>query len=172
MWRAVVYCLLLYEKDNNINCSIDWDTTLFSTTYKILSNIFASSLTWYVEGIYWDWQCGFQRNRSTTDKILCFVDRASRYIRVMKTNLLRYLSSVHFVSQPLHVSGISVFHHQEVYCIYTALVRLVLFSWQSVGRPTGSQLKSPIRTSAVYIQYTSWWWTTDIPETCRCWLTK
>jgi len=28
------------------------------------------------------------------------------------------LSSFYFVSQPLHVSGISVAHHQEVYCLY------------------------------------------------------
>ena len=47
-----------------------------------------------------------------------FVGRASRYIRVMETNLIHYLSSVYFVSQPLHVSGIFVAHHQEVYSIY------------------------------------------------------
>ena len=29
-----------------------------------------------------------------------------------------YLSLVYFVSRPLHVSGISVAHHQEVYYIY------------------------------------------------------
>jgi hypothetical protein len=29
------------------------------------------------------------------------------------------ISSVYFVNQPLHVSGISVAHHQEVYCVYT-----------------------------------------------------
>jgi hypothetical protein len=39
---------------------------------------------------------------------------------VMKTNLMHHLSSVYFVNQPLHVSGIFVTHHQEVYCIYTA----------------------------------------------------
>ena len=47
-----------------------------------------------------------------------FFDRASRNIRVMKTNLMHYLSSVYFVHQPLHVSGIFVAHNQEVYCIY------------------------------------------------------
>jgi hypothetical protein len=41
--------------------------------------------------------------------------------REMKTNLMRYSYSVYFVSQPLHVSGIFVAHHQEVYCIYTAV---------------------------------------------------
>ena len=51
-------------------------------------------------------------------RVLCFVERASRYIRVMKTNLMPYLSSVYFVSPPLHVSGISVAHHQEAYYIY------------------------------------------------------
>ena len=32
---------------------------------------------------------------------------------------MHYLSSVYFFSQPLHVSGIFVAHHQEVYCVYT-----------------------------------------------------
>ena len=53
---------------------------------------------------------------------LCSFDRASRYIYVIKTNLLLHcLSSVYFVSQPLHVLGISVAHHQEVCCIYTII---------------------------------------------------
>jgi hypothetical protein len=48
----------------------------------------------------------------------------------MKTNLLHYLSSVYFVNQPLHVSGVFVTHHQYVYCIYTQqLLCFVLFSW-------------------------------------------
>ena len=37
----------------------------------------------------------------------------------MKTTLMHYLSSVYFVIQPIHVSGIFVAHHQEEYCIYT-----------------------------------------------------
>jgi len=37
-------------------------------------------------------------------------------IRVMTTNLMHYLSSVYFFSQPLHVSGMFVAHHQKVYC--------------------------------------------------------
>jgi hypothetical protein len=37
----------------------------------------------------------------------------------MKTNLMHYLSLVYFVNQPLHVSGIFVAYHQEVYCIHT-----------------------------------------------------
>jgi len=59
---------------------------------------------------------------------------------------MHYLSSVYFVSQPPHVSGIFVAQHQEVYCMYT-----------TIG-------------TCVYIQCTSWWWATNISETCRGWL--
>jgi len=38
---------------------------------------------------------------------------------VTETNLMHYLSSVYFVNQPLHVSGIFVALYQEVYSIYT-----------------------------------------------------
>jgi len=48
-------------------------------------------------------------------KILCFVDRASQYVRVTNTNSMHCLSSVRFVSQPLHILGIFVAHHQGVY---------------------------------------------------------
>ena len=44
-------------------------------------------------------------------------------LRVMKTNLIQCLSEDYFVNQPLHVSGISVAHHQEVYCTYTTFGR-------------------------------------------------
>jgi len=40
-------------------------------------------------------------------------------VYVIKTNLMHYISSVYFVSQPLHVLVIFVAYHQEVYCIYT-----------------------------------------------------
>jgi hypothetical protein len=61
------------------------------------------------------------RPPSNSLRILCFIDRASRYIRVIKTNLMHYLSSVYFVNQPLHDSGIFIAHHQEVYYTYTTI---------------------------------------------------
>jgi hypothetical protein len=42
-----------------------------SNTYKILSKILQSRLTPYAEEITGDHQCGFRRNRSTTDHIFC-----------------------------------------------------------------------------------------------------
>ena len=81
----------------------------------------------------------------------------------MKTNLMHYLSSVYFVNQPPDVSGMLVAHHQELYCVYIyiyiyiwKLVRVVLFSWLSVGQvgfhfsPANSQLKSTTRTNCFY----------------------
>jgi len=41
------------------------------TTYKILSNILLSSLTPYAKEIIGDHECGFRRNSSTIDHILC-----------------------------------------------------------------------------------------------------
>jgi len=41
------------------------------TTYKILSNILLSRLIPYAEEIWGDHQCGFRRNRSTTDNVFC-----------------------------------------------------------------------------------------------------
>ena len=76
---------------------------------------------------------------------------------VIKTNLTHYLSSVYFVSQPLHVSGIFVAHHQEVCCIYTTIGTCWAFQltvcWPA-GRPTDTQLKSTTCTNCcIYTAY-------------------
>jgi hypothetical protein len=42
---------------------------LLSTSYKILSTILLSRLISYADEIIGDHQCGFRRNRSTTDQI-------------------------------------------------------------------------------------------------------
>jgi hypothetical protein len=47
------------------------EISLLSTSYKILSNILLSRLSPYIDEIIGDHQCGFRRNRSTTDQIFC-----------------------------------------------------------------------------------------------------
>jgi hypothetical protein len=42
-----------------------------STTYKLLSSILLVRLTPYAEEIIGEHQCGFRRNRSSTDRIFC-----------------------------------------------------------------------------------------------------
>jgi hypothetical protein len=107
---------------------------------------------------------------------LCLVDRASRYIRVMKTNLNHYLSSVYFIIQPLHVSGIFVTHHQEIYRIYIYMynncyVLCFLVDCLLAGQQTVYS-KAQHVPIAVYMEHTSWWWATNMPKICRGWLTK
>jgi hypothetical protein len=53
------------------DCSNYRGISLLSTTYKIISNILLSRLTPYAEEIIGKHQCGFRRNRSTTNHIIC-----------------------------------------------------------------------------------------------------
>jgi hypothetical protein len=57
------------KKGDKTNCSNYRGISLLATTYKSLSNILLSRLTPYTEEIIGDHQCGFRRNRSTTDHI-------------------------------------------------------------------------------------------------------
>jgi hypothetical protein len=53
----------------------------------------------------------------------------------MKTNQMRYLSLIYFVSQPLHVSGMFSAHHQEIFTVYVQqLVRVIRLSLLAAGR--------------------------------------
>ena len=53
-------------------------------------------------------------------------------LRVKKTNLMHYLSSVYFINQPLCVLGVFVANHQEVYCIYTAIGTCCIYIYSIV----------------------------------------
>jgi hypothetical protein len=82
-------------------------------------------------------------------------------IVVMKANLMHYLSLMYFVNQPLHVSGLFIAHHQEVFTVYVQqLVRVIrLRDWQLVRSgwnswPDQQRITVPI---AVHIQdYSKW----------------
>jgi hypothetical protein len=53
----------------------------------------------------------------------------------MKTNQMHHLSLIYFASQPVHVSGMFIAHHQEVFTVYVKqLVRVTgLGDWQLAG---------------------------------------
>jgi hypothetical protein len=56
--------------------------SLLSTSYIILSNILLYRLIPYADEIIGDHQCGFRRNRSTTDQIFCnrqILEKKSEY---------------------------------------------------------------------------------------------
>jgi hypothetical protein len=43
--------------------------SLLNVTYKVMAKIIAKRLTSYTEELLGDYQCGFRKNRSTTDHI-------------------------------------------------------------------------------------------------------
>jgi hypothetical protein len=59
----------IHKKSDKTNCSNYRGISLLSTSYKILSNILFVRLTPHADEIIGDNQCGFRRNRSTTDQI-------------------------------------------------------------------------------------------------------
>jgi hypothetical protein len=67
----------------------------------------------------------------------------------MKTNQMHYLSLIYFVNQPLHVSGMFIAHHQEVFTVYVQqLVRGIRYiNWQLAGSGWNSQPKHITRTN-------------------------
>jgi len=61
----------IYKKGDKTDCNNYRGISLFPTTYKILPNILLLRLIPYEEDVIGDHQCGFRRNRSTTDHIFC-----------------------------------------------------------------------------------------------------
>jgi hypothetical protein len=77
----------IHKKDDKTDCSNYRGISLLSTSYKILSNILLSRLIPYADEISVDRQCGFRRNRSTTDQIF--------YIRQILEEKWKYNGIVH-----------------------------------------------------------------------------
>ena len=61
----------IHKQVDKTDCNSYRGLSLLPTTYKILSNILLSRLIPYAAEIIGDHQCGFRRNRSTTDHIFC-----------------------------------------------------------------------------------------------------
>jgi hypothetical protein len=75
------------KKGDKTDCSNYQSISLLSTSYKILSNILLAMITPYADEIIADHQCGFRRNRSTTDQIF--------YIRQILEKKWEYNGTVH-----------------------------------------------------------------------------
>jgi hypothetical protein len=82
---------------------------------------------------------------------------------VMKTNQMHCLSSIYFITQPLHVLGIFTAHHQEVFTVYVQQLVCVIRSrwagklsrysdWLQAGQsedqiPVWARFSAPVQTS-------------------------
>jgi len=69
-WRESII-VPIHKKGDKTDCNNYRGILLLPTTYKILSNILLSRLIPYTEEVIGDHQCGFRRNKSTTDHIFC-----------------------------------------------------------------------------------------------------
>jgi hypothetical protein len=63
----------MHKTGDKTDCNNYREISLLSTSYKILSNILLLWLSPYIDEIIGDHQCGFRRNRSTTDQIFCIL---------------------------------------------------------------------------------------------------
>jgi hypothetical protein len=61
----------IHKKCDKTGCTDYRGISLLSISYNILSDTLLSRLVPYVDEIIGDHQCGFRRNRSTTDQIFC-----------------------------------------------------------------------------------------------------
>jgi len=61
----------IYTKGDKTDCGNYMGISPLPNTYKVFSNVLLSRLTPYAEETLWYHQCGFRRNRSTTDLIFC-----------------------------------------------------------------------------------------------------
>jgi hypothetical protein len=69
-WKESVI-VPVHKNGDKTDCNNYRGVSLLPTSYKMLSNILLSRLGQYADEIIGDHQCGFQRNRSTTDQIFC-----------------------------------------------------------------------------------------------------
>jgi len=68
LFEELLIILPIYKKGHTTDCS---NYRVITITCIYLSNILTSKLTPYAEKIIRDHQCGFRRNRSSTDHIFC-----------------------------------------------------------------------------------------------------
>lgn len=59
----------IFKKGDKSECSNYRGISLLPTCYKVLSNVLLARLTPYAEEIIGDYQCGFRRDRSTSDQM-------------------------------------------------------------------------------------------------------
>jgi hypothetical protein len=77
----------IHKKGDKTDCNNYRGISLLSTAYEILSNILLTRLTPYVNEVIGHNQCGYRRNRSTTDQIL--------YIRQILEKKWEYNGTMH-----------------------------------------------------------------------------
>jgi sorting nexin-29 len=80
-WGIAIRCLI-YKQGDKLECHNYCGITLLNVTYKIFTNLLTRYTETYVDEILGEYQCGFQKGRSTTDQIFCLrmiLEKACEY---------------------------------------------------------------------------------------------
>jgi hypothetical protein len=67
-WKEAII-VPIFKKGDKTDCNNYRGISLLPTCYKVLSNVLVARMTPYAEEIIGDYQCGFRRNRSTSDQM-------------------------------------------------------------------------------------------------------
>jgi hypothetical protein len=106
-WKESI-AVPIHKKGDKTDCSNYQGISLLSTSYRILSNIILARLTPYADEIIGDHQCGFRRNRSTTDQIF--------YIRQILEKKWEYTGMVYQLFIDFKKAHVSVW--RECYTVF------------------------------------------------------
>ena len=88
-WKESII-VTIYRKGDKTDFITYRGISILPTTYKILSNILLSKLTPYVEEMTRDHECGFRRNKSSTDRIFCI----RKYLRKNGNKIKQCITSL------------------------------------------------------------------------------
>jgi hypothetical protein len=95
-WKESII-IPIRKKGDKTDCNNCRGISLLSTAYKLLSNILLTRLTPYVNEVMGDHQCGFHRNRSTTDQIFYIWQILEKYGLIMG----RCINHLHTSRKPM-----------------------------------------------------------------------
>jgi sorting nexin-29 len=138
-WNVSIICPI-HKKGDIMQCSNYRGVSLLNTAYKILSNILFARISPFAENIIGNYQCGFRKNRSTTNQIFTptqirektrefgietlhlFIDFKSAYDTVRREQLYNAMSEFNITNKLIRLTRMTM-EHTKVRCEFSLICR-------------------------------------------------